>query len=176
LTDFECPGCTSNDNLDRIALVRDPYAGWCGRRGAARPLPIPIGCYEMNLLRLSAKVIWKSLPLLAWGLEVLAIFLLFPPERFKTLNLPEPFGVEYFIFYATIAVCLTASIALWLFLLSYVWGSIFARKLPEDMLLEIVQLRVKPQSPIRKLGEFVIRKNLPNQRLESDTRPRGDSQ
>ena len=24
------------------ALVRDPYAGWCGRRGAARLPPIPI--------------------------------------------------------------------------------------------------------------------------------------
>ena len=31
-------------DLTRFSVVRDPYARWCGRRGAARPLPIPIGC------------------------------------------------------------------------------------------------------------------------------------
>ena len=30
------------DLISRTAVVRDPYARWCGRREAARPLPIPI--------------------------------------------------------------------------------------------------------------------------------------
>jgi hypothetical protein len=30
------------DLVNRTALVRDPYARWCGRRGVVRPLPIPI--------------------------------------------------------------------------------------------------------------------------------------
>jgi len=30
------------DLVDRTAVVRDPYARWCGRGAAARPLPIPI--------------------------------------------------------------------------------------------------------------------------------------
>ena len=28
--------------VNRTAVVRDPYARWCGRGEAARPLPIPI--------------------------------------------------------------------------------------------------------------------------------------
>jgi len=31
-----------NDLINRTAVVRDPYARWCGRGGAARFLPIPI--------------------------------------------------------------------------------------------------------------------------------------
>ena len=39
---WECRGCTSRDHLTRTAVVRDPYARWCGRGEAVRPLPIPI--------------------------------------------------------------------------------------------------------------------------------------
>jgi len=40
-------GCAHHlDPIYRTALVRDPYAGWCGRRGVVRPLPIPIGHKE----------------------------------------------------------------------------------------------------------------------------------
>ena len=33
-----------NDLINRTDVVRDPYARWCGRRGVARLLPIPISC------------------------------------------------------------------------------------------------------------------------------------
>ncbi len=32
------------DLINRTAVVRDPYARWCGRREVVRPLPIPIMC------------------------------------------------------------------------------------------------------------------------------------
>ena len=30
------------DQINRTAVVRDPYAQWCGRGEVVRPLPIPI--------------------------------------------------------------------------------------------------------------------------------------
>jgi hypothetical protein len=44
-------GCRSwrHDELcDRTAVVRDPYARWCGRRGAVRLLPSPIGAQAVR--------------------------------------------------------------------------------------------------------------------------------
>jgi len=38
----ESPVGINAEAINRTAVVRDPYARWCGRRGAARPLPIPI--------------------------------------------------------------------------------------------------------------------------------------
>ena len=39
---WECRGGPSRDHLHRTAVVRDPYARWCGRSGVARPRPIPM--------------------------------------------------------------------------------------------------------------------------------------
>jgi len=35
-------GLVDGDTINRTAVVRDPYARWCGRRGIVRCLPMPI--------------------------------------------------------------------------------------------------------------------------------------
>jgi len=42
MEEAEIPVGINAEAINRTAVVRDPYARWCGRRGAARPLPIPI--------------------------------------------------------------------------------------------------------------------------------------
>ena len=42
MEEAESPVGINAEAINRTAVVRDPYARWCGRRGAARPLPIPI--------------------------------------------------------------------------------------------------------------------------------------
>lgn len=38
--------------INRTAMVRDPYAWWCGRGEVVRPLPIPIGQFERVYVKL----------------------------------------------------------------------------------------------------------------------------